>query len=67
MQRRRFKHVVSFPDDLTQDAEAERFRAEAEKLPPGTERHHLERKARQAETAAHIDEWLKSPGLRPPE
>jgi hypothetical protein len=65
MQRRRFKHVMSFPDDLTQ--EAERLRAEAEKLPPGTERHDLERKARQAETAAHIDEWLKSPGLRPPE
>jgi hypothetical protein len=65
MQRRRFKDVVSFPDDLTQ--EAERLRAEAEKLPPGTERHDLERKARQAETAAHIDEWLESPGLRPPE
>ena len=64
MQRRRFKHVVSFPDDLTQ--EAERFRAEAEKLPPGMERHDLERKARQAETAAHIDEWLKSPGFAPP-
>jgi hypothetical protein len=29
-------------------------------------RHDLERKARQAETAAHIDEWLKSPGLQPP-
>jgi hypothetical protein len=65
MQRRRFNNVVSFPDDLTQ--EAERLRGEAEKLPPGTERHELERKARQAETAAHIDEWLKSPGLRPPE
>ena len=59
MQRRRFKHVMSFPDDLTE--EAERLRAEAEKLPPGMERHDLERKARQA------DEWLKSPGLRPPE
>jgi hypothetical protein len=56
---------MSFPDDLSQ--EAERLRAEAEKLPPGTERHDLERKARQAETAAHIDEWLESPGLRPPE
>ena len=65
MQRRRFKDVVSFPDDLSE--QAERLRAEAEKLPPGTERHGLERKARQAETAAHIDEWLKSPGLRTPE
>jgi hypothetical protein len=60
MERRRFKDVISFPD------EAERLRAEAEKLPPGTERHDLERKARQAETAAHVDEWLMSPGLQPP-
>ena len=65
MQRRRFKQVMTFPDDLTQ--EAERLRVEAEKLPPGTERHDLERKARQAVNAAHIDEWLESPGLRPPE
>jgi hypothetical protein len=37
-QRRRFKHVLSFPDHrLTQ--EAERLQAEAEKLPPGIERH----------------------------
>jgi len=41
------------------------LRAEAEKLPPGTERHDLERKTRQAETGAHIDEWLDSPGLPP--
>jgi hypothetical protein len=65
MQRRRFRTVLSFPDGSTQ--ETERLRAEAEKLPRGPERHGLERKARQAETAAQIDEWLKSPGLRPPE
>jgi hypothetical protein len=64
MQLRRFKQVISFPDDLTQ--EAKRLRAEAEKLPLGMQRHDLERKARQAETAAHVDEWLKSPGLQPP-
>jgi hypothetical protein len=63
MQRRRFKHMVTFPDDLGQAAE--RLRAEAEKLSP-PERHALERKARQAEIAARIDEWLKSPGLQPP-
>ena len=59
-----FQTCVVLPDRLTQ--EAERLRAEAEKLPPGIERHELERKARQAETAAHMDEWLKSPGLHPP-
>jgi len=63
MQRRRFKNIVSFPDRLAQ--EAERWRAEAEMLPPGTERLELERKARQAETAMHMDEWLRSPGLQP--
>jgi hypothetical protein len=65
MQRRRFKNILSFPDSSTQ--EPERVRAEAEKLRPGPQRHALERKARQAETAARINEWLKSPGLRPPE
>jgi hypothetical protein len=64
MQRGHFKDIWSFPDCLIQ--EAERLRAAAGKLPPGTERHDLERKARQAETAAHIDEWLKSTGLQPP-
>ena len=64
MQRRRFENVLSFPDGSKQ--EAERFRVEAEKLPPGPQRHDIERKARQAETAAHIEEWLKSPGLQPP-
>jgi hypothetical protein len=42
------------------------LRAEAGKLRPGTQRRDLEKKARQAETAAHIEEWLKSPGLQPP-
>ena len=64
MQRRHFRNVLSFPDQLSQ--EAERLRAEAERLPWGTERRELERKARQAETAAQLDEWLKSPGLLPP-
>jgi len=64
MQRRRFKNMATFPDD--QGQAAERLRAEAEKLSPGAEGHVLEKKARRAETAAHIEEWLKSPGLQPP-
>ena len=64
MQRRRFKHILTFPERLNQ--EAERLRTEARKLPPGIERQELLRKARQAETASHIDEWLRSPGLQPP-
>jgi hypothetical protein len=64
MQRRGFKNILSFPDRLTQ--EAERLREEAEKLPHGPEREALLRKARQADTALHMDEWLSSPGLQPP-
>ena len=64
MQRRRFEQTLSFPDRLTQ--EAERLREEAEKLPHGEEREALLRKARQADTALHMDEWLSSPGLQAP-
>jgi hypothetical protein len=55
MQRRRFKHILSFPDRLAE--EAERLRAEAKKLPHGHERDLLLREARQTETAAHVNEW----------
>jgi hypothetical protein len=64
MQRRQFRNMLPFPDQLSQ--EAERLRAEAERLPWGSERRELERKARQAATAARLDAWLKSPGLLPP-
>jgi hypothetical protein len=47
--------------------EALRLRAAADKLPPGSERDRLERKARQSETASHMSDWLRSSGLRPPE
>jgi hypothetical protein len=45
-------------------AEANRERAKA--LPPRPEREELLLKARRAETASHISEWLNSPGLQPP-
>jgi hypothetical protein len=62
--RRCFKDILQLPDRLTQ--EAQRLREEAEQMPYGTEQQMLLRKARQAETAAHMDEWLSSPGLQPP-
>jgi hypothetical protein len=65
MQRRRFKNVLSFPDRLAN--EASRLREEAEALPHGAERDALLKKARQADITSHIDEWLSSPGLRPPD
>jgi hypothetical protein len=33
---------------------------------PGTARNNLLDKLRQLDTAAHINEWLSSPGLRAP-
>ena len=64
MKRRRFKQTTSLEQRLT--AEAERLRKEARGAPPGIERERLSRRARQAETAVHIQEWLISPGLRAP-
>jgi hypothetical protein len=64
MQRRRFKQTSSLDQRLTQ--EAQRLRKEVQGTPPGIERERLVRRARQAETAAHMQEWLASPGLQPP-
>jgi hypothetical protein len=64
MQRRRFTHTQSLEERLAD--EAKRLRREAELLPPGALRDAVERKARQAETGAHMSDWLRSPGLRPP-
>ena len=44
---------------------AEESRRAARPLPPGKERTELLRKAKQAETTAHITDWVTSPGLRP--
>ena len=46
---------------------AEEVRGKAAQLQPGPERDDLLKKARQADTAAHLNEWANSPGLRPPE
>jgi hypothetical protein len=65
MQRRRFK-PIDILDSKHLSEEAERFRKEACGTPPGIVRERLIRRARQAETAAHIQEWLASSGLQPP-
>ena len=63
-ERRRIIQVQSLEERLSQ--EARRLRDEARLLPPGALRDSLIRKARQAETGAHVSEWLSSPGLQPP-
>ena len=65
MRRRRVKQPTSFDDRLAE--QARQIRTQAEALPHGSkEREGLMRKARQADTASHMNEWLTSPGLQPP-
>jgi hypothetical protein len=59
-------HKLPFEQRLAQ--EAHRVKERAKSLPHARERELLSREARQLETAAlHINEWLSSPGLKPPE
>ena len=46
--------------------QSEAAKSAAQKLPQGKEREDLLRKARQLETASHINQWLSSSGLQPP-
>jgi len=61
---RHFKQLD--PLDTRLSTEAERLRKEARGTPPGVERDRLIRLARVAETAAHMNQWLSSPGLKVP-
>jgi hypothetical protein len=63
---RRSKTGSHSPEERLLEA-AERARAEAAALPPGRERDALVRKARENDTAAHMSDWINSPGLKPPE
>ena len=64
MQRRRFKQTTPLDQRLTEQAEC--LRKEAQGTPPGVQRDKLIRRARQLETASHMQDWLSSPGLRGP-
>jgi hypothetical protein len=65
MDRRHFNQTQSLEERLAE--EAKRLRVEAKLLPPGATRDEIIRRAREAETGSHMSEWLRSPGLRPPE
>jgi hypothetical protein len=62
--RRRFKQIQSFKERLMSFAKEARTRAN--ELPPGPAKDDLLRKARQADTATHLEEWVNSSGLQPP-
>jgi hypothetical protein len=63
MQRRR-----SAPHTFEENIAAEKVKLEAQaaKLKPGPQMDAVLKKISQLETAAHISEWLSSPGLQAP-
>lgn len=64
MLRRGFKQTKSVKERLLE--EARELREEARLLPFGPDRDAASKKARQIVAAAHMDDWLSSPGLQPP-
>ena len=63
--RCRTKQTSSLHDRLS--GFADHAREKAESLPPGPRKQLFLEKAREAQTAADLDEWIRSPGLVPPE
>jgi hypothetical protein len=65
MQRRRIEHTTTLEERLVK--EGQRLRQEAKEAPSAIERERLLRRARQAETASHVNDWLASRGLQTPD
>jgi hypothetical protein len=64
MQRRR-STPHSFEDQIA--AEKKRLEERIITTPHGAQRDVLVKKIRQLDTACHMNDWLRSPGLQPPE
>jgi hypothetical protein len=62
--RRRFKQTVSLRDRL--GSFAQEMRTKAAIAATRLERDEYLKRARRADTAAHLDEWANSPGLQMP-
>jgi hypothetical protein len=60
-----FKQTISLKERLT--SFAKEVREKALRLPPGAETEAMLKRASRADTAAHLDDWISSPGLQPPE
>ena len=60
------RHQPKLPFDQRLMKEALRIQEQVKSMPPGKNRELLVRKARQLETASHVNEWILSPGLKPP-
>lgn len=63
--RQRFKQETSLSDRLLKLAANARH--EAARLPFGSQRDHLLRKAKQAEIGASLDQWLSLPRKQAPQ
>jgi len=59
------KQPTSLKDRLVSFVKS--IQEKAQRLPAGPEKDSLLKKAQQADTAIHVDEWVKSSGLKPPE
>lgn len=64
LKRRRFKQQLTLQDRLS--AWVKQVEEQASRLPPGPERDALLKKARQADVANHLHDWVISPGLQSP-
>ncbi|WP_213741662.1 hypothetical protein [Bradyrhizobium sp. dw_411] len=56
--------TTPFIDHLAK--QKQRLEAEAAQAPPGPVRDSVLKRLRQLDIAAHLNEWLSSPGLRTP-
>ncbi|MBR0931715.1 hypothetical protein JQ561_34335 [Bradyrhizobium diazoefficiens] len=64
-ERRRVKQVRSLEDRMAD--QAAKLKDQASQMPPGPERDALLKRARIADTGAHLSQWLSSSGLQPPD
>lgn len=62
--RRRFKQTTSLQERLSEFVNGER--AKAESMPESADQYELQKKIRQAKTAADIEKWVNSSELQPP-
>ena len=62
MKRPRSTQTKSLEERLAEHAT--RLREEAKALSPGVVREEILRQAEQAETGAHMSQWLRSPGSK---
>ena len=63
--RQRIKQTRSLEERMAE--QASQLKEQASQMRPGPERDAVLRRARIAETGSHISDWLRSPGLQPPQ